>query len=224
MNASLKPRDSKVFRSVLYAQCWEDPQIDRAAFRLTPADSVFTITSGGCNALSFLLDDPQNVISLDLNPCQNHLLELKMAAVRSLSHSDLLGFLGVHEDHDRWETYRGLRTQLSEEALAFWDRRRREVRGGILHCGRYERYMRLLGRLTRALVGRDTVERMFDTDDPAERRALYERSWSTIRWKAFTRIFLSRAFMSLFFDPAFFEHLEEGMSFGRHFEEIVHRA
>jgi len=37
----------------------EDPEMDRIAFGTKPGDIVFSITSGGCNALSFLLDDPQ---------------------------------------------------------------------------------------------------------------------------------------------------------------------
>ena len=215
---------SKVFDGVLYAQCWEDPQIDRAAFRITPNDTVFTITSGGCNALTFLLDDPQRVIALDLNPHQNHLLELKMAALRRLSYDDLLSFLGIDPCNARSEMYAALRSELSEEARAFWDGRQHDIDSGIIHCGRFERYMRLLGSLTRVLVGRTTVERMFMLEDPEERRALYDGSWSTRRWKVFTRMFLSRRCMSLLFDAAFFAQLDRDFSFGRHFEEIIRRA
>ena len=74
----------KLFRDVLYANCWEDPQLDRAAFGIGPDDVVFSITSGGCNVLTFLLDDPRKVIAVDANPHQGYLLELKMAAFRTL--------------------------------------------------------------------------------------------------------------------------------------------
>ncbi len=57
---------SKVFRDILYSQCWEDPEMDRIAFKIKPGDTVFSITSGGCNALAFLLDDPEKVICLDM--------------------------------------------------------------------------------------------------------------------------------------------------------------
>ena len=63
----------KVFEDILYAQCWEDPQIDREAFNIGPDDVVFSITSGGCNVLAFLLDNPRKIIALDLNPYQNSL-------------------------------------------------------------------------------------------------------------------------------------------------------
>ena len=67
-------KNKKVFQDVLYAQCWEDPQIDREAFNITSDDIVFSITSGGCNVLTFLIDNPKKIIALDLNPYQNYLL------------------------------------------------------------------------------------------------------------------------------------------------------
>lgn len=213
-----------IFGGVLYAQCWEDPEIDRAAFQTRPGDRLFTITSGGCNALTFLLDDPGSVVALDLNPHQNHLLELKIAALRSLSYDDLLVFMGVADHRDRLAMYPELRRQLSDAARVYWDAHLRDIRRGIIHAGRYERYMRLLGTITRWLVGRATVERMFATADPAERERLYEAAWATRRWRWFTRLFLSRSLMTLFFDKAFFAQLERTFPFGDHFRSIVRNA
>lgn len=218
------PRPRGVFSGVLYAQCWEDPEIDRAAFRIGPSDSVFTITSGGCNALTFLLDDPASVVALDLNPHQNHLLELKMAAIRLLSYDDLLRFFGVMESGNRLEMYAGLRSLLSEAAREFWDERRRDIERGILHCGRFERYMRILGWITRKLVGREVVEHMFRTHSAAARSELYLARWETPGWRIFTRVFLSRRAMSWFFDKAFFAQLDQNFSFGDHFRDVVRRA
>ncbi len=70
--STIKKKKSKVFENVLYSQCWEDPQIDREAFKIQKNDVVFSITSGGCNLLTFLIDDPKSVIALDLNPYQNY--------------------------------------------------------------------------------------------------------------------------------------------------------
>ena len=35
--------DNKVFDRLIYAQCWEDPEIDRKAFRIGPDDTIFSI-------------------------------------------------------------------------------------------------------------------------------------------------------------------------------------
>ena len=42
------------------------------------------ITSAGCNALDYLLDEPRQVHAVDVNPKQNALLELKLSAIRNL--------------------------------------------------------------------------------------------------------------------------------------------
>ncbi len=217
-------RDHRVFNDVLYAQCWEDPALDQAAFRLCPDDVVFTITSGGCNALAFLLDDPATVIALDLNPHQNHVLELKCAAIRSLSYGSLLELMGVIPSSTRGALYERLRPSLSDDARRFWDGHPGHIGRGIIHCGTFEGYIRLLGGMTRAIVGRRALWAFFEAQSREERSVLYSRHWDTVSWKAFTRVFLSRSFMSLFFDKAFFEQLEDDFSFGRHFEEIIRHA
>lgn len=42
------------------------------------------ITSAGCNALDYVLQEPEHDFAVDLNPAQNALLELKLAAIRGL--------------------------------------------------------------------------------------------------------------------------------------------
>ena len=54
-----------------------------------------TISSGGCNTLTLLLDNPAKIYAVDINASQSYLLELKIAAVRHLKHEELLAFLGL---------------------------------------------------------------------------------------------------------------------------------
>ncbi|HPW17840.1 MAG TPA: DUF3419 family protein [Candidatus Aminicenantes bacterium] len=217
---------AKMYEGVLYASCWEDPQLDRAAFAIGRDDVVFSITSGGCNALAFLLDDPRKVIALDVNPHQNHLLELKMAAFRTLAHGEALEFFGVRPCSRRVAIYRRrLRSALSTGAARFWDGRPKEVARGIIHAGRYERYMRLLRRTVVAGLGkRRLVERLFEAESPAERETLYREKWLGLRWKFLTKVMLSRRLNVLLFDRAFFAYLDRDFSFGRHFAAKAERA
>jgi S-adenosylmethionine-diacylglycerol 3-amino-3-carboxypropyl transferase len=48
-----------IFRKLLFAQSWEDPELDIEALRITPDDRVLAVTSGGCNALSLLTTEPR---------------------------------------------------------------------------------------------------------------------------------------------------------------------
>lgn len=213
-----------VFADILYAQCWEDPTIDREAFRIGPDDVVFSITSGGCNVLAFLIDDPRAVLALDLSPYQNYLLKLKIAAFRTLDYEALLEFLGVTASDCRPALYAGLRTQLDPETRSWWDTQPLKIERGIIHVGRYEDYMRLLRTWFNRLMGRSLIREIFSAVTREERVRLYERKWDTLRWRLFTKVFLGRPIMVHLFDPVFYEQLEDSFSFGDHFREIIRHA
>ena len=215
----------RVFRGVLYSQCWEDPQIDRLAFRLTRRDALFSITSGGCNVLTFLIDDPGRVIALDANPHQSHLLRLKMAALGSLTHAGVLEFLGFRKSAERLETYARLRPLLDDGAGRFWDSRTRDLRRGVIHSGRYEGYMRLLRNVLIRLRGKQGLVRQFcEAEDPALRQRLYREHWDDWSWRLLTRLVLCRPLNVLLFDKAFYSYLDRDFSFGRHFAAKAERA
>ena len=213
-----------VFGDVLYANCWEDPQTDRRALSINNDDVVFSITSGGCNVLAFLIDNPKKVIALDINPHQNYLLELKIAAFKMLTYDELLGFVGVDACTARRETYRKLRECLTDSSRSYWDSRRKKIEMGIIHCGRYERYMRMLRTLLIVLIGRRLIDSIMMTEDPAEREKIFNAKWENRRWRLFTRIMLSRAIMTALFDKAFFKYLENDFPFGMHFAQKARRA
>lgn len=219
-----RKRRKKVFEGILYAQCWEDPQIDRAAFNINSKDVVFTITSGGCNALTFLLDNPRKVLAIDLNPHQNYLLELKIAAMKSLSYDEVLQLMGIRKSTSRIKLYKESRNQLSNAAQVFWDDHLREIKMGLIHSGRYEKYMRLLRRILIILIGKRTINRLFSASDASEKQMIYNKKWDNMRWKLFTRVFLSRQIMSFLFTSDFFTYLDKKFSFGKNFSEKVKRA
>jgi S-adenosylmethionine-diacylglycerol 3-amino-3-carboxypropyl transferase len=108
---------------LIYNTCWEDPYIDRALLKLDARASIAMITSAGCNALDYLLDDPAEVHCIDVNAKQNALLELKCAAIAELSFQDLFALFG-EGCHPRFaELYaEQLRRRLSADAQAYWDK------------------------------------------------------------------------------------------------------
>jgi S-adenosylmethionine-diacylglycerol 3-amino-3-carboxypropyl transferase len=220
-----RPASSKVVSDILYAQCWEDPQLDLEAFAIQPGDTVFSITSGGCNVLAFLAAGASRVIALDLSPFQNHVLNLKMAAFRALSYGELLAFLGATPSARRPAMYAAVRDSLGPESRNYWDRHPGKLERGIIHTGRYEGFMQLLRRwFFRLLDGQDLTRRLFAAPDRAARERLYFESWNNRRWRMFTRVLLNRRVQSLLFDPAFFAQLGESFSFGEHFQERVRHA
>jgi S-adenosylmethionine-diacylglycerol 3-amino-3-carboxypropyl transferase len=212
-------KSSSVFDDVVFSQCWEDVEIDRTAFRIKRGDTVFTITSGGCNALAFLADDPERVLAVDLNATQNHLTELKKAAYAGLDHGDLLEMLGVRPCRRRAEMYQAVRSRLSEPAARYWDQQPGKIEQGIIHSGRYERYLAGLRACAHAVMGRRLIEAFFAEDDPERRAALFAARWDGLRWKLITQGLASRRVLTRVLDASFFRYVEGDFSFGQHFAD-----
>ena len=80
------------------------------------------ITSAGCNALDYLLDSPAEIHTIDMNPRQNALLDLKKALIEQGSFDELFAMFGKghHASYDR--VYRNVRSALPQYAQDFWDR------------------------------------------------------------------------------------------------------
>jgi len=124
----LKAAHDMLFRHVhgsnlIYNCAWEDPRIDRELLQLNHESSVVMITSAGCNALDYLLDDPVQIHAIDVNHRQNALLELKMALIARNAFEDLFEMFGIGSHTDYSAIYSSVRAHLSESAKSFWDRR-----------------------------------------------------------------------------------------------------
>ncbi len=119
-----------VFKAVhrnylIYNTCWEDPRIDRQLLQFDEQSKIVMITSAGCNALDYLLDQPAAIHTIDMNPRQNALLELKLALIKRGEFRDLFALFGDGYHPDAQKIYQTVRDQLSEAAQKFWDKKLR---------------------------------------------------------------------------------------------------
>lgn len=121
--------NEKVFRqihgnSLVYNTCWEDPRCDRKLLGLNKESRVVMLTSAGCNALDYLLDDPAEICCVDINPRQNALLQLKTALLQATDHPTLFEFFGNGlVKNARAVFHDAVRHQLAEPYTAqFWER------------------------------------------------------------------------------------------------------
>ncbi|KAG6020508.1 hypothetical protein E4U41_002825 [Claviceps citrina] len=105
----------------IYAFTWEDARVDERILKLGPEDKVLAISSAGDNILSYLAQGPARVHAVDLNPTQNHLLELKAAAYTALSYQDFWKIFGLGK-HDQFRALlvKRLSPHLSSRAFQFW--------------------------------------------------------------------------------------------------------
>ncbi|KAJ1555017.1 hypothetical protein HK096_010241 [Nowakowskiella sp. JEL0078] len=118
-DASLIPR----FNTYIYAFAWEDPKVDLDFMNLKPTDKMLTITSGGCNILEYAVKvGPARIHAVDLNPCQNNMLELKMAGISTLQFQEFWRLFGEGSPTNfatLLDTH--LSPALSPHAYQFWN-------------------------------------------------------------------------------------------------------
>ncbi|KIM63223.1 hypothetical protein SCLCIDRAFT_1214338 [Scleroderma citrinum Foug A] len=85
----------KEFRTFIYSFTWEDPFEDMKYLDLGPDDAILAITSAGDNALHYAIAaQPKRIHCVDMNPCQGHLLELKLAAINALEYDEFFALFG----------------------------------------------------------------------------------------------------------------------------------
>jgi S-adenosylmethionine-diacylglycerol 3-amino-3-carboxypropyl transferase len=202
-----------------FAQVREDPILELEALQPTADGSLVVVGSGGCTALSLVAAGAGRVASVDYNRSQNHLVELKVAAIAGLSHMDVLGVLGAHDApaSRRRNAYGELRAGLSPAARAFWDARGSTLERGVLNAGVTEGFIRGVTAAFRTFVhSRTRIERMLASTSIDEQRSLFEREWNTVRWRMFFQLLLNRVVFRKTYDPAFFAHVQRP-SFAHHF-------
>ena len=111
------------FDAFVYNQIWEDPRVDLQALKLDDHSRVITISSGGCNALNYLVVNPESVTAVDLNRHHVFLLRLKLAALRYLpAYEDFFNFFGYGKNEKNVENYKKyLADNLDADTRRFWE-------------------------------------------------------------------------------------------------------
>jgi S-adenosylmethionine-diacylglycerol 3-amino-3-carboxypropyl transferase len=186
-----------------YAACNEASFCELRSLRLGPGKRLFCVTAGGGRVLDLVAEGPDEVWAVDLNPSQNHLLELKVAGIRALTHGEFLEFLGVRPQRDRLSTYGRLRGRLSDEARRYFDARPRVLAAGVIYQGLLERFLaRVVTPLIR-LVRPFWVRRLMAATTLAEQQRLV-REPGTRLWRALLSLLVRPRFLEWFSGEAGF--------------------
>ena len=106
----------------IYAFTWEDPRVDHRLLNIRSDDVVLCVTSAGDNVLDYLYQaGPRRIHAVDLNPNQNHLLELKVAAFQSLPYAQVWKMFGEGRLPAFRETLiTKLSPHMSSQACQYW--------------------------------------------------------------------------------------------------------
>jgi S-adenosylmethionine-diacylglycerol 3-amino-3-carboxypropyl transferase len=187
-----KQKDQVSIFKLVFTHNWEDPESDHAALQIKKDDALMAITSGGCNVLGFLLFDPQVIYSLDINPTQSYLLELKMAAIKRLDFNAFLSFAGFRESKSRLDYYEKIKPLLSEDARTYWDEQNSVIKKGFIMNGQYEMFIKIAGKLIMFLQGKKRVLDLFHEKSKKEQEAYFDNIWNTKRFHYMFKILFNK--------------------------------
>ncbi|MDB5223492.1 MAG: hypothetical protein JWN83_2159 [Chitinophagaceae bacterium] len=178
-----KINDQVPLSTLIFTLNWEDPESDVRAIDMKEGQTLMTITSGGCNTLNFLLHAPEKIYAVDINPAQTCVMDFKIAAIKNLDHHEFISLLGLIKCDKRLELFSRIQHDLSEESKLFWNANSKLVKKGILFNGKFERFVKLAGKMLNFIQGRKKVEKFFSLETLIEQRDFYNKRWNNKSWK-----------------------------------------
>jgi len=161
----------------------EDPDTEHLALDIKPQDRILCVTGSGDRPLHLLMKECKEIVSIDANPIQNHLLSLKMASMAHHDYEKYASFLGLLPDTQRLNDLKKLSKHLHPETAKYWVKRKKQIDKGILFQGAMERYIRAIPVLARMFVGKKRLQKLFNFECVKEQKHFIENHWDTYSWK-----------------------------------------
>jgi betaine lipid synthase len=174
----------------IYAFTWEDSRVDRDLLKLGPDDVVLAITSAGDNILSYAMQGPARIHAIDLNPSQNHLLELKVACYTALPYEDFWKIFGEGKHPEfRSLLLSKLSPHLSSRAFQYWLNNARiftSTRGrGLYDTGGSKHAIRAFRWISHVFGCHSAVKELLSAETLSKQRQIWH---SKIRPALFNRL------------------------------------
>jgi len=170
-----------LLNTIVYYTCWEDIQIIQRALKIHKNDTVFSITSAGDNILNMLLYNPRRIFSVDFNPYQNYLFELKKEAIRHLNYEKFRDFIGLDPSDNREELYQIIKNSLDEKTRSFWDSNIEILKQGITYSG--GKYVKFNGTLIKFFIGSKVIKKLLKCNTIQEQAEYFYAHVYGLPWR-----------------------------------------
>jgi len=132
------------FDQLVYPLIWEDPVSDLHALGNIEGQNLVCLTSGGCNILSYLTQNPAHIAAVDLNEAHLSLLALKQVAAHRLPYEAFHQLFAQADQAGNALLLDNLMRHLPDYAQHYWQSKQSNGRHRWFSTGFYRQG--LLGR------------------------------------------------------------------------------
>jgi S-adenosylmethionine-diacylglycerol 3-amino-3-carboxypropyl transferase len=213
----------KFFSRLSYSIGNEDWRTEERALNLQPGDHVLCITASGDRPLNLLIRPCKRMVCVDANRTQNHLLDLKIAAMKHLSYVNYLAFLGAIPGVNRLDTLKKLSTHLNPSTANFWFKHKKMIEKGILYQGEVERITKMTARLAYFIRGKK-IRRLFEMDNLESQRKFVQEEWNGPAWKKFFEFVLNPLLSRLIIQDPGLSNIGKKINPGSYIYERIHAS
>lgn len=205
-----KPVENVDFSKIRYANCWEDAEVLVEGLQAKSSNKILSVASAGDNSFALLSADPELLVAVDISEVQLYLCELKKIAIKNLEQEECLEFLGFKPSTKRINTFLKLKSQLSNEAAAYFNKEKDAMENGIIHQGKFEKYFQLFSQKVLPLIhSKKTIDLLFKEKSTDQQKLFYQNKWNNWRWRLLFKLFFSKAIMGKFGrDPEFLKQVD----------------
>lgn len=179
------------FSRLSYSFGNEDWKTEHRALKIKKGDRVLCITASGDRPLHTLLDNCQEVVSIDSNSVQNNLLNLKIAALKNLDYPNYLAFLGASPSNQRRELLKKVIPDLDTHSFTYWTKHQKAIDSGVIYQGSLEKLARFTSGFLHT-ARRSKVKKLFSFDNLKQQQDFVEQEWNTKLWCKTVDIWLSK--------------------------------
>ncbi len=198
----------------------EDWKTEQQALQIKPTHRVLCVTASGDRPLNLLSVPCKEIVTIDANPIQNALFDLKVAALKSFDYDEYLAFLGLNPMKKRLNHYDKIRKHLSHSSDQLWQQHRSKIQKGVLFEGAIEKMAKFTSTIART-CRKKKIEKLFSFDDLNEQIAFVKKEFDTRSWQAiFTFVHPFRRFLK---DPGLYEYVDSNIHVGKFLHFRINR-
>lgn len=192
----------------------EDPLTEMRGMDLSDGDSLLCIAGAGEMPLNMAALRNVSVVAVDRSPDQLRLCRIKQLAALCLEPPDAAGFLGYTRIPDvrRDMMFKHMiRAGLNPADLDFWESNGQAVSQGVIHAGKFEKFIGKASLPARMLIGKKNFYRLFDCHSTVEQEAVFDRYFARILLKTvFKTVFHPRIYTNRGIDSTGMQHKTGG--------------